>query len=519
MSLRQIFLRACEQYEKRRLLQAGLGEPLLDWSARFLPKHFYNPPSAMHRWLADRLDLFHQERGTKLNVLAPRNSAKSTIAALAYPLREILSQREPYIWIISDTMSQAHTHLDNIKNELLSNPLLSESYPEACGKGRVWRDDSIRLRNGGVIEAFGTGQKLRGRKRGEHRPTLIICDDLQNDHHTLSAASREKSRNWFHAALLKAGSQQTNFIHLATALHREAIAVELLHTPGWISQTFKAIEQFPKNMSLWSDWEAVYTDAANPNHVAEADAFYECHREAMNEEAAVLWEEQESLYELMKMRVESGYASFEREKQNLPINPDVCEFPEKYFDEHIWYTGDVRRFACETQVVASALALDPSKGKDSALGDYSAFVYVALGEDGIFYVDAHLERLPVSDMVALGVQLYQKYRPAIFAVEANQFQELLCDEFDRQLAAPPAECSAVLRSAGGAANVYPIRNTLSKKTRIRRLDGYLAMRRLRFCSSSPSCRLLVEQLRSFPIGAHDDGPDALEMALRMVESL
>jgi predicted phage terminase large subunit-like protein len=317
----------------------------------------------------------------------------------------------------------------------------------------------------------------------------------------LSTSAREKSRNWFHGTLLKAGSLQTNVIHLATALHREAIALELCHTPGWCSRTFQAVEQYPVNMSLWAEWEAIYTEIANPHHVADADAFYESHRAEMEEGAVVLWEEQESLYDLMKMRVESGYAAFDREKQNSPINPDVCEFPEKYFEESIWCP------AIPQNIVVSALALDPSKGKDSTLGDYSAFVYVALGEDGILYVDAHLERLPVSEMTTLGVELYRQYRPTIFGVESNQFQELLCDEFDRQF------------SELGFSSVYPIQNTANKRTRIRRLDRYLAMRRLRFCSQSPSCRLLVEQLRSFPVGSHDDGPDALEMALRMVEEL
>jgi predicted phage terminase large subunit-like protein len=254
-------------------------------------------------------------------------------------------------------------------------------------------------------------------------------------------------------------------------------------------------------MSLWHEWEAIYTDVANPNHVADADAFYEANRSTMDENAAVLWEEQESLYDLMKMRVESGHASFEREKQNSPINPDVCEFPESYFEEHIW---------CQSlpqHIIASALALDPSKGKDSALGDYSAFVYVALGDDGILYVDAHLERLPVSEMVSLGVELYKQYQPKIFGVESNLFQQLLCEEFDRKLL-----------EAGILKGVYPLENKLNKMTRIRRLGSHLSMRRLRFCSSSPSCRLLVEQLRSFPVGSHDDGPDALEMAVRMVET-
>jgi hypothetical protein len=30
---------------------------------------------------------------------------------------------------------------------------------------------------------------------------------------------------------------------------------------------------------------------------------------------------------------------------------------------------------------------------------------------------------------------------------------------------------------------------------------------------------LVDQLRDFPAGAHDDGPDALEMALRLAEEV
>jgi hypothetical protein len=55
--------------------------------------------------------------------------------------------------------------------------------------------------------------------------------------------------------------------------------------------------------------------------------------------------------------------------------------------------------------------------------------------------------------------------------------------------------------------------------RIRRLGSYLSKRQLRFLACSPSTRLLVEQLRDFPCGAHDDGPDALEMAIRLAEEV
>ena len=55
--------------------------------------------------------------------------------------------------------------------------------------------------------------------------------------------------------------------------------------------------------------------------------------------------------------------------------------------------------------------------------------------------------------------------------------------------------------------------------RIRRLTPYLAQGRVRFKGDSPGARLLVEQLRDFPLADHDDGPDALEMAVRLAAEL
>src|SRR3989304_1819397 len=165
---------------------------LLSWGAEYLPAHFSQPSSRMHHWLARKLDAMRGTRGTKLNLLGPRGGAKSTIGTLAFPLREALEGREPYIWIVSDTKHQACAHLENIKTELLENGLLAEDYPQAAGRGGVWRNNSITLSNGVTIEAFGTGQRIRGRRRREHRPTLIICDDLQNDGHIVSAVQRRR---------------------------------------------------------------------------------------------------------------------------------------------------------------------------------------------------------------------------------------------------------------------------------------------------------------------------------------
>ena len=60
-----------------------------------------------------------------------------------------------------------------------------------------------------------------------------------------SSIQRNHARTWFHGALLKAGSPQTNVVNLATALHREALASELHETPGWTSRIFRSIDPRP----------------------------------------------------------------------------------------------------------------------------------------------------------------------------------------------------------------------------------------------------------------------------------
>jgi hypothetical protein len=162
---------------------------LLTWSKHFLPNHFQLPPSRMHQRLATHLDaasglplLPGEGRGegasssafrtppsafdspasscplgflinagsasprlggSKLNVIAPRASAKSTLVTLAFALREALSGRQPYIWIVSDTRHQAALHLENIKTELAANDRLAAAYPELKNPCPVWRSGAI----------------------------------------------------------------------------------------------------------------------------------------------------------------------------------------------------------------------------------------------------------------------------------------------------------------------------------------------------------------------------------------
>jgi predicted phage terminase large subunit-like protein len=69
------------------------------------------------------------------------------------------------------------------------------------------------------------------------------------------------------------------------------------------------------------------------------------------------------------------------------------------------------------------------------------------------------------------------------------------------------------RAAGVNLYLYELRHTSDKKGRIETLEPLISQGRLRF---SRRQSVLLEQLRQFPLGAHDDGPDALHMVVAAV---
>jgi predicted phage terminase large subunit-like protein len=470
------------------------------WARHYLADYFTLPNSRFHDWLAIQLHTLHTQRGTRMALVAPRGSAKSTWVSLVYPLWAAVHNQEPYILLISDSQGQARLLLEAIKRELEDNPHLAAAYPDAVGAGKPWGRDRLRLANGVVIEALGTGAKIRGRRNRAERPSLIIVDDPENDSHVTSALQRERTWNWFNRAVINSGTPQTNILVLGTALQRDCLVLRLSRTGGWQGQTFKAVVNWPLRMDLWQEWQAIYQDYVDPGHEVKALLFYEKNRAALEVGAEVLWPEQESLYALMCLRATIGPAAFASEKQGDPVNPEQCEWDASYFDyPGFWFDE------WPSGIVLRTLGLDPSKGKDAQHGDYSAFVKLGIDKNQNLYVEADLQRRPTPQIVADGVEWVQQFRPDGFAIEINQFQELLVAELKR-----------VGLQRKVHLPIYGLNNQVNKQVRIRRLGTYLAQRKLRFKARSGGTALLVEQLRDFPVGEHDDGPDALEMALRLL---
>lgn len=436
--------------------------------------------------------------GTRRAVAAPRGHAKSTNLTFKGTMHSTLYGYKHYPIIISDSSEQAEGFLDNIRVEFEENTAILEDFGVLAGS--VWRSNVLLTKTNIKIEAIGSGKKIRGRKHRNWRPDLIILDDVENDENVRTPEQRKKLKDWFDKAVSKCGDDYTDIIYIGTLLHYDSLLAKTLTNPAYRSIKYKAVIQFSQADDLWQQWETIFTDLSNDDRESEALAFFQAHKTAMLEGTQVLWEEKLSYYDLMVMRVSEGEASFNSEEQNEPINPDDCLFMEEWFD---YYNEAEVNFGDPAFDFFGFI--DPSLGKTKR-SDFSAIVTLAKhkGSGYMYVVDADIERRH-PDRIIADVLAKERWLRASFGhgyrklgAETNQFQWFLKEEL--------AKASA---KAGLYLPIEEVQQTSDKVMRVQTLQPDVKNKYIKF---NRRHKRLLEQLTQFPMGAHDDGPDALEGA-------
>lgn len=433
--------------------------------------------------------------GVRRAVAAPRGHAKSTNLTFKGTMHSTLYGYKHYPIIISDSSEQAEGFLDNIRVEFEENTAILEDFGPLAGS--VWRSNVLVTKTNIKIEAIGSGKKIRGRKHRNWRPDLIILDDVEN---VRTPEQRKKLKDWFDKAVSKCGDDYTDIVYIGTLLHYDSLLAKTLANPAYRSIKYKAVIRFSQADDLWQQWETIFTDLSNDDREADALAFFQAHKTAMLEGTQVLWEEKLSYYDLMVMRVSEGEASFNSEEQNEPINPDDCLFMEEWFD---YYNEAEVNFGDPAFDFFGFI--DPSLGKTKR-SDFSAIVTLAKhkGSGYMYVVDADIERRH-PDRIIADVLAKERWLRASFGhgyrklgAETNQFQWFLKEEL--------AKASA---KAGLYLPIEEVQQTSDKVMRVQTLQPDVKNKYIKF---NRRHKRLLEQLTQFPMGAHDDGPDALEGA-------
>lgn len=452
-------------------------------------------------------------RGTKIAIAAPREHGKSTLVSLEYILYSICHKRDAFIVVISHTADQAAGFLENIKNELMSNQRLILDFPDVCEIGKKpgpprWTKAEVITRNGVKILALGTGQQIRGRRNRQYRPSLIVLDDIESDESARNPEGYDKLEQWLTKSVLKAGSADTNVVFVGTIHHYHSLLAKATspdHFPGWTKKIYKAIISWSIHPELWERWTLIFDNRESygrGNGPKAAHEFFQANKEKMLEGTEVLWPAHKDYYRLMVKREEESYQSFDSEFQNEPVNPQDCLFNVNelhYWDDQFKTEEELMNTIGEGAEFYGAC--DPSMGKEGRNSDFSA-IMTLLREPkrGTLYVlDADIVRRKPDELIKIILAFAERRQYNRFAFETNASQEFIKTELERH---------------SGESRVYlpveGIKHTTDKLARIQSLQPLIGSGMIRFSKRHGQ---LLDQMKCFPKGSHDDGLDALEMAV------
>lgn len=252
--------------------------------------------------------------GLSFAIAAPRGFGKSTDVSLAFPIWCIVNNLKHFITIFSDAIELAETLVEAIKCELEENERLKADFPEATGKGKVWKIGEIVTKNNVKIKAYGSGKRVRGVKHGVYRPDLSIIDDLENDTNVKSRKQRDKLEEWLDEAIENLGSVDgsMDILYIGTILHRDSVLARKLKLKFWHPKVFRALISYPTNMDMWEEYTKIYKYEG----VEPARNYYLENKKLMDEGAKLLWDSVKLEF-LMQKRAKNNKA-FQKEQQNNP---------------------------------------------------------------------------------------------------------------------------------------------------------------------------------------------------------
>ncbi|TAN57226.1 hypothetical protein EPN15_04920 [Patescibacteria group bacterium] len=171
-----------------------------------------------------------EDRNNKLAVIvAFRGSAKSTIITTAYSLWSILGvQQKKFIILLGQTEPKARQYLLNIKRELEGNQLLRRDLGPFDEEKNQWGATALVIRRFNAKIMIGSvEQSIRGLRHGEHRPDLIILDDVEDTNSVRNQEGRDKTFDWLAGEVIPAGDRNTRIIAIGNLLHEDSLLKRL----------------------------------------------------------------------------------------------------------------------------------------------------------------------------------------------------------------------------------------------------------------------------------------------------
>ena len=213
----------------------------------YLKHHFPAEYGEHHLDLFAVVDAPAPPAGKRIVRVEPREHGKTTVISLAVPLYHLAYKEKRFILLLGEGGSVAKSNLSTLVTELEENELLLKDFPHLMpkrdGKNQIekWTDEQIVVASGATVWAKGLGARMRGLKRGASRPDLAIVDDPESPETCASFTSRIRHRKWFGGTFLGLGSKGWDVYVISNLPHHDCLVAHLLRSAEWDGKLYRAI--------------------------------------------------------------------------------------------------------------------------------------------------------------------------------------------------------------------------------------------------------------------------------------
>lgn len=446
----------------------------------FFPERFSAEFSPLHDQIFEMID----SGAPKIAIAAPRGIGKTSIVGLALSARKLLFQQARFVAYISQSSGSAELQTDNLKRELLTNPLVKKLFGSIKSKGCGIMDETFSKRawvasvgtpdeNGNIFNTLvyprGSGQQVRGILYGNARPDLIIIDDLEEAKTMMNDDIRNARKEWFNADLIKCVSRVDNdwqIIYIDTLKHEDSLLEELMDAPGWESVRQELCDdEFKSNAPSMISDEEIALEVEYHRKKGMMDVFY-------------------------------------REFRNVPISKEDAVFMPEYFKR---YNEVELGSSSDFKNLRNVVIVDPAKTVKLHSAD-SAIVGIGVDRNShkIYVRRVVAGKMYPDELYNAALDMCKELRAHTLAVEVTSLNEFITQPFKNQM-----------RVRGIFPQWVSLQARAKKEERIAALAPYYKQGYI--YHNEAECAKLEGQLLGFPRSKLWDVMDAFAYIVELLE--
>lgn len=436
----------------------------------YFSNYFKYPLAPYHYEMAQDLHDLLDGKIRECGWIMYRESAKTTFAKL-FVIWCIAFKKKKYINVDAFDKENAERILFDVAYELTNNKKLAADFPTLFSKRRGIDDikqnriSNFVTENGIRVEAHSTQESVRGRVHLDQRPDLLIADDIETNKTKDSEAYTKQVRDHISEAL--AGmSPDGSILYLGNYI-TEAGNIQFLIDRA-VNDHKLRIRNVPVVLPNG--------EIAWPSKYALTDAEAEATGKVSIED---------------KQR-QLGSLVFSYEMMNKPIDEMLAEFKKEYM--LLATEEDIRQRETSCYITIDSAVSE----KESA--DFTGVTINRVSIDNKWYVKTYRLKVNSKDLIDHLFYLNKEYSPVFIGLEETTFTMAIQPFLEEEM-----------RKRSQFFTVTPVKHKgVNKETRIRGLIPRWESKSVFLVGDNSE---LMDEMRTFPNGQHDDVLDSFSMQL------